>query len=196
MSTEQPISIPRPTAGKRRTAIAAMTAVIALTLSACGDNGDASPTTTPTASSSETSATTSTASSATSSTTPVEEPEPVVEEPAAVEPEPAAEAVPEQQGIWAPPGEGIQCPGTDAFVWDYADCNPSNGVIDPDEFYRIIEENQQPDPSTIPVWQGGTCSYAECGYPPGEPAPGTMQAEVAEGCRSGQLVGAGCDQYL
>lgn len=47
-----------------------------------------------------------------------------------------------QRSIWAPTGQGTQCPGTDAYVWDYADCNPSNGVIDPDEFYRIIGEQE------------------------------------------------------
>lgn len=32
----------------------------------------------------------------------------------------------EQDSIWAPAGQGHQCPRTDAFVWDPADCTPEN----------------------------------------------------------------------
>lgn len=175
-----------------------------LALAGCGDGNQASPadSTSATASAASTSAT-STSSSSTSATstsqdtrTPATPEVPALVEPQAETPVAEAEGFTQPQGIWAPPGQGTRCPGTDAYVWDFADCNPSNGVIDPEEFYRLMEESEDPDPSTIPVWQGGTCSYAECGYPPGEPAPGTMQAEVAEGCRSGQLVGTGCEQYL
>lgn len=131
----------------RRSALAALFA-IPLVLAACGNDDQApAPTTSSAASTttSTTSATTSSTTSSTSSETPA--PEPVVDEPAAVEP------VPEQQGIWAPPGQGTRCPGTDAYVWNYADCNPSNGVIDPDEFYRLTE----PTPVYEEPYRSGGC---------------------------------------
>jgi hypothetical protein len=96
------------------------------------------------------------------------------------------------------PGPALWSDGTMANAEECQD--PEYAKAEGDATAQFWRDNpellNQPDPSTIPVWQGGTCSYAVCGYPPGEPASGTMQAEVAEGCRSGQLVGAGCEQYL
>ncbi|MEJ6548532.1 hypothetical protein PQI66_03115 [Corynebacterium sp. USCH3] len=137
----------------RRSALAALF-VLPLVLTACGnDDQDPAPATN-SATSSTASSTTSSITSSKPSATP--EPEPLVEEPAAVEP------VPEQQGIWAPPGQGTRCPGTDAYVWDYADCNPSNGVIDPEEFYRLTErtpEYEEPYRSDGCVGPAATCGY-------------------------------------
>ena len=47
------------------------------------------------------------------------------EEPAAA-PAPTAETTVEDKGTWAPTGEGYQCPGTDAYVWDEDDCTAEN----------------------------------------------------------------------
>lgn len=49
-------------------------------------------------------------------------------------PRPTTVSAPELEGIWAPTGQGYQCPGTDAFVWDSASCTPENlgaGQSDP-----------------------------------------------------------------
>lgn len=136
-------------------------AALALALAACGGDQDTTDqTTTPTSTTAET--TTETTSSTTPTTPPdtTEAATPVEPEPAPVEEAPAEqpEAV-EPESIWAPPGQGYQCPRTDAFVWDPANCTPDN-----------LGAGPAPDLSNIPVWQGGECSYAECGYP-GEPAP-------------------------
>lgn len=144
----------------RRSALVALFA-IPLVLAACGNDDQAPAPTTSSATSSTTSSTTSTTTNSTPSETP--EPEPVAEEPVAVESEPAAvEPVPEQQGIWAPPGQGTRCPGTDAYVWDYADCNPSNGVIDPEEFYRLTDPTpvyEEPTRTDGCVGPAATCGY-------------------------------------
>ncbi|MGP5931711.1 hypothetical protein [Corynebacterium glyciniphilum] len=186
----------------RRSALAALFA-IPLVLTACGNDDQDSPPTT----SSTTSTTTSTTSSSTSSTTSrttteTPEPEPVAEDPPVGEPETASAEPYVVECLEGTPGPAMWSDGT---MGHSEDCWINNGGPAyaeaegnaTEQFWRDNPELlNQPDPSTIPVWQGGTCSYAVCGYPPGEPAPGTMQAEVAEGCRSGQLVGAGCEQYL
>lgn len=99
-----------------------------LAITACGSGDDAAPSTAP---SSTTSTTTSVTPTSTTPQTVDDTPAPVVEEPAA--------DGPDQTSIWAPPGQGINCPGTDAYVWDYADCNPSNGVINPDDYYHLLD---------------------------------------------------------
>lgn len=105
-----------------------------LALTACGSDDSAAPSTAP---SSTTSTTTSTTPTSTTTQTVEDTPAPTAEEPAADEPD--------QTSIWAPAGQGINCPGTDAYVWDYANCNPSNGVIDPDEYYRLLDQQQADD---------------------------------------------------
>lgn len=140
----------------RRVAFAALLA-IPLALTACGNADEAPDSATITAISTTSSTTSATTSTTTSSATPEPlEPELSVEEPAAAAP------VPAQRGIWAPPGQGTRCPGTDAYVWDYADCNPSNGVIDPEEFYRLIE----PTPTYDEPYRSDGCigPAAVCGY--------------------------------
>lgn len=42
------------------------------------------------------------------------------------EPAPTTVPAPTEESIWAPTGQGYQCPGTDAFVWDPANCTPEN----------------------------------------------------------------------
>lgn len=49
-------------------------------------------------------------------------------------PQPTPSAAPAPESIWAPTGQGYQCPRTDAFVWDSANCTPENlgaGQVDP-----------------------------------------------------------------
>ena len=41
-------------------------------------------------------------------------------------PQPTPAAAPAPESIWAPTGQGYQCPRTDAFVWDSANCTPEN----------------------------------------------------------------------
>ena len=93
------------------------------------------------------------------------------------------------RSIWAPPGQGIQCPGTDAFVWDYSDCNPSNGVIDPNEFYGIIDQqNQQPVHDGVAIADGGTCPAYLCGYghdEQGNRNPTSGEIQTRHGCEQG-----------
>lgn len=144
----------------------AATTILTLGLAACGssDAEDAEATTSVATTAPATSSTTSATSSP--SSTSEEVPEPSDEAPVdAAEP-----ASVEQRGIWAPPGQGYRCPGTDAYVWDFADCNPSNGVIDPDEFYRLMEGGS-PDsagvgavPADPPRADGCVGPAAVCGY--------------------------------
>ena len=50
-------------------------------------------------------------------------------------PQPTPAAAPASDSIWAPAGQGFQCPRTDAFVWDPANCTPENlgaGTTSPD----------------------------------------------------------------
>ena len=42
------------------------------------------------------------------------------------DPDPAPASAPDSESIWAPTGQGYQCPRTDAFVWDSANCTPEN----------------------------------------------------------------------
>lgn len=95
------------------------------------------------------------------------------------------------RSIWAPAGQGQRCPGTDAWVWDFSDCNPSNGVIDPQEFNRIVEQqNQQPSHDGVAIADGGTCPAYLCGYGHDEqgnrnPTSGELQAQ--HGCQQGYI---------
>jgi hypothetical protein len=99
-------------------------------------------------------------------------------------PEPSAEQVPaESQGepssIWAPTGEGYQCPQTDAFVWDPADCTPEN-----------LGAGSLPDPATVPIPDGGTCPAAICGYghdENGNPNPSSGELQTQDGCEEGYI---------
>lgn len=142
---------------------------------------------------SSTPATTTTTQSTTSSTIT----SPATSESATSETAPAPAVVPDNAGtsatrsIWAPPGQGIQCPGTDAFVWDFADCNPSNGVIDPNEFNRMVEQqNQQPAHDGVPIADGGTCPAYLCGYghdEQGNRNPSSGEIQTQHGCEQGYI---------
>lgn len=119
----------------------------------------------------------------------------------APEPEPAAapassgsSTTGEPRSIWAPPGQGHRCPGTDARVWDFADCNPSNGVIDPEELNRMVEQqNQQPAHDGVPIADGGTCPAYLCGYghdEHGNPHPSSGEVQTQNGCEAGYITDA------
>lgn len=48
--------------------------------------------------------------------------------------DPTSVSAPEPESIWAPTGQGYQCPMTDAFVWDPDNCTPENlgaGTVTP-----------------------------------------------------------------
>lgn len=142
-------------------------------------------------------ATTPATTTTTQSTTSSPSTSPTTSEPTTSETAPAPAVVPDNAGtsatrsIWAPPGQGIQCPGTDAFVWDYADCNPSNGVIDPDEFYGMYgPQNQQPEHDGVPIADGGTCPAYLCGYghdEQGNRNPSSGEIQTQHGCEQGYI---------
>ena len=97
--------------------------------------------------------------------------------PEVTEPEPELETEP--QSIWAPAGEGYQCPRTDAFVWDPANCTPENLGAEP-----------IPDPATIPIPDGGTCPAYLCGYghdENGNPNPSSGELQTQGGCEDGYI---------
>lgn len=160
----------------------AVSAAVILGLAGCSSD---EPTSSPTPESTSSSTTTSSVSSSTTI------PESTTPGPASTTPAPPAAATEQARSIWAPPGQGIQCPGTDAFVWDFADCNPSNGVIDPNEFYEMVEQqNQQPAHDGVPIADGGTCPAAICGYGHDEqgnrnPTSGEIQTQY--GCEQGYI---------
>lgn len=97
--------------------------------------------------------------------------------------EPAPEETPaEPNSIWAPTGQGHQCPRTDAFVWDPADCTPEN-----------LGAGPLPDPASIPVADGGTCPAAVCGYGHdeyGNPNPSSGELQTQFGCEDGYITDA------
>lgn len=165
--------------GYRRCALAALSG-LALALAACGSDGNDETVT------SETSVTTSqvsTSAAPTTSATSTTDAAPEPSAPAALEPEVEEPVVaPERNSIWAPPGEGYNCPSTDAYVWDPADCNPSNGIMSPEDMWWL---NGEPDPATIPMTDGGTCPAAICGYghdENGNPNPTSGELQAQDGC--------------
>lgn len=166
-----------------------LSAAVIFGLAGCSTN-DPDPSTTPestTAINPSTSTTTSrTTSSAPTVTTDVTTPEPAPAVPAL-----PATAQEQTRSIWAPPGQGIQCPGTDAFVWDFADCNPSNGVIDPAEFARLgQQQNQEPAHDGVPIADGGTCPAYLCGYghdEQGNRNPTSGEIQTQHGCEQGYI---------
>ena len=168
--------------GYRRCALAALSG-LALVLAACGSDGDDDQVT------SETSVTTSQVSTSAAPTTSATSSSSVTPEPTApAAPEPEVEepvAAPERDSIWAPPGEGYNCPSTDAYVWDPADCNPSNGIMSPEDMWWL---NGEPDPATLPMADGGTCPAAICGYghdENGNPNPTSGELQAQDGCEKG-----------
>lgn len=166
----------------------ALSAAAMLSLAGCSsDDPDPSTTLPATTTTATTSSTASSApSSAPTSTTDATTPEPVPVAPAS-----PATAQEQARSIWAPPGQGIQCPGTDAFVWDFADCNPSNGVIDPAEFARLgQQQNQAPAHDGVPIADGGTCPAYLCGYghdEQGNRNPTSGEIQTQHGCEQGYI---------
>lgn len=157
-----------------------LAAAIVLSLAGCSSDGPTS---------SEPDATTTASPATTTPSSPSTTAEPTTFEPA---PAPAVAPNTATRSIWAPPGQGVQCPGTDAFVWDFADCNPSNGVIDPNEFNRIVEQqqNQPPAHDGVAVADGGTCPAYLCGYghdDQGNRNPTSGEIQTQHGCEQGYI---------
>ena len=164
--------------------LAALAATCLLALAGCSTDDPApaqpeSSTTAATTTTQSTRATSTTAEATTSEITPAQ----------AVTPEPPGTTA--TRSIWAPAGQGIQCPGTDAFVWDFADCNPSNGVIDPEAFYDMIErQNSQPAHDGVAIADGGTCPAYLCGYghdEQGNRNPTSGEIQTRHGCEQGYI---------
>lgn len=169
---------------------------VPLLLSACSGSEDPAPAPSSTVTSSSTSSSTTSSSVPSSSTSQTSEhaiaPAPVVE-PAPVEQQPAA-AQPTANSIWAPVGTGYQCPGTDAFVYDPANCTSANLGGDPSYDSRFPGGQ---DLSNIPVADGGTCPAAICGYGTdanGNPNPSSGELQAIHGCAEGYITDASlCD---
>lgn len=174
----------------RRSALAAILA-IPLVLTACSGD-DQGAISTSTSSSTPANVTMATTSSTTSSMT-TEVPEPVTEQQADVEPEPEPAEPYVVECLPDPPGPATWSDGTVRFSQDCYDQGVANRgahrcpgtdsyVDDPSQCYT--------PPSVDELYPHGP------NLPGGAPAPGTMQEEVAEGCRSGQLVGPDCAQFM
>lgn len=170
---------------------------VPLLLSACSGSEDSTPASSSTVTSSSASSST-TSGSALSSSSASETSEPdlasaSVIEPAPVEQQPAA-AQPATNSIWAPVGTGYQCPGTDAFVYDPANCTAANLGGDPS--YDIRFPGGQ-DLSDIPYADGGTCPAYKCGYGTdanGNPNPSSGEIQTIHGCAEGYITDASlCD---
>ena len=76
-------------------------------------------------------------------------------------------------------------------MWDFADCNPSNGVIDPEEFYDMVEpQNNQPAHDGVAIADGGTCPAYLCGYghdEQGNRNPTSGEIQTRHGCEQGYI---------
>ena len=173
--------------------------VISLFLTACSASDGATQTSSSTATSSPTSSS-STSSKAPSSSTGSEAIEPAIVQAPTVEPAPIEQApvveqapvatLPSAISIWAPAGTGYQCPGTDAFVYDPANCTSANLGGDPNY------ENKYPGGqglSNIPYADGGTCPAYKCGYGTdsyGNPNPSSGELQAIHGCEDGYITDA------
>lgn len=173
-------------------------ALAALTLSSCSNSESADqPAPSSTVTSSSTSSST-TSGSAPSSSSASENSEPALAPATVVEPDPVeqqpAATQPAANSIWAPVGTGYQCPGTDAFVYDPANCTSANLGGDPSYDSRFPGGQ---DLSNIPVADGGTCPAAICGYGTdanGNPNPSSGELQTIHGCSEGYITDAAlCD---
>lgn len=162
---------------------------VPLFLATCSGGEDSLP-----ASSSSLSTTSSTPSSSSTPTTselaPLQAP-PV--EPAPTE-QPLVTKQPSTGSIWAPVGTGYQCPGTDAFVYDPANCTSANLGGNP--IYDSMFPGGQ-DLSNVPYANGGTCPAYKCGYGSdanGNPNPSSGEIQTIYGCKEGYITDSSlCD---
>lgn len=150
----------------------AIPAAIALTLAGCAANDEKAPVSTSSTSTVSTTSTTS-PNSTTSSASSTEQ-SPSNEDIDNQRPNPTTSAnqsdsAEQRTGddTFTTPGNGYQCPGTDAFVNDPADCTPEN-------------LGGQPAPEdTVPYDDGGTCPAYLCGYGTDENgAPNPSSGEI------------------
>ena len=75
--------------------------------------------------------------------------------------------------IWNAPGDGYQCPGTDAWVDDSSFCTPEN----------LGSEN-------VAFADGGTCAGYKCGYghnSDGDRNPTSGEIQTLHGCQDGYI---------
>lgn len=167
---------------------------LALALASCSSSEDTEPTETsstattiPTSTTSNSAAPTSTSSSTVSTATETE-----TEPPELVEPNPAVEETPaepviQQESIWNSPGVGYQCPGTDAFTNDPANCTSANLGGDPS--YDQMYPGGYPA-AEVPYADGGHCAAAICGYghdENGNPNPSSGELQTMDGCEVGYI---------
>lgn len=163
---------------------------VPLLLSACSGSEDPAPAPSSTVTSSSTSSSTTSGRSPSSSTA-SETSEPALAPATVVEPEPVeqqpAASQPTANSIWAPVGTGYQCPGTDAFVYDPANCTAANLGGDPSYDSRFPGGQ---DLSNTSVADGGTCPAYKCGYGTdanGNPNPSSGEIQTIHGCAEGYI---------
>lgn len=168
---------------------------LALTMVACAKPYDAEPT----ASSSVPVSTTSSSSSSTAKPTSTTTDASISQAPTheAAEPVPMTAASPteivpvdppvQEYSIFNEPGVGYQCPGTDAFTDDPANCTSANLGGDPS--YDEIYPGGYPA-NEVPFADGGTCEAAICGYghdENGNPNPSSGELQTMHGCEEGYI---------
>jgi hypothetical protein len=160
----------------RTRTLAVLTAgILALSLSACTGDDDASPTSSTSQTASATSATTTTTSTTVAPTT-----EPTVETPVA---EPGAEAGPAAapyvtECLQGTPGPAMWSDGTVAYS---EDCFQQNGGAE------YLEQESQ---GTTPFANGGTCPAYLCGYGTdenGNQNPSSGELQLQHGCEQGYI---------
>lgn len=170
--------------------VASITLLGALT--ACGSGGSepASTTSSTTSSSSSTTATSSSTTTTSSTTSETSSP--------TVAPEPAAQVATTTAAasIFTTPGNGYRCAGTDAWVWDPANCTGANLGAGPeyDTYYgpgaAIDAQQEQQRLAEIPIADGGTCPAAKCGYghdANGNPNPTSGEIQLMDACEKGYV---------
>ena len=163
---------------------------VPLFLSACSGSEESTPApssaiTSSASSSSNTASSISSPSSTSATSEPTTVQAPVVE-PTPVEQAPVA-TPPTANSIWAPTGTGYKCPGTDAYVYDPANCTSANLGGDP--AYDSMFPGGQ-DLSNISVVDGGTCAVSKCGYghdSNGNPNPSPGEMQSLYGCQQGTI---------
>ena len=93
----------------------------------------------------------------------------------------------QEYSIFNEPGVGYQCPGTDAFTDDPANCTSANLGGDPS--YDEIYPGGYPA-DEVPFADGGTCAAAICGYghdENGNPNPSSGELQTMHGCEEGYI---------